>query len=113
MPRKFQFVVYKITFPNGKIYVGKDIGTDGHTIRYFGSWNFSRVEDDFTKEELQDFTVRREILFEGSDAVEVGKKEMALIVELGANHPERGYNTRPRFKQLPDSENCPASTDKY
>lgn len=56
------------------------------------------------KEELQDFTLRREILFEGSDTVEVGKKEMALIVELGANNPDRGYNTRPKFKPLHDSE---------
>ena len=113
MPRKFLFVVYKITFPNGKIYIGKDIGKDGHTIGYFGSWDSSRVENDFTKEELQDFTLRREILFESCDAVEVGRKEMTLIVELQANHPARGYNTRPKFKQLPDSKNCPASTDKY
>ncbi|UWQ03048.1 hypothetical protein K3X44_06955 [Aliiroseovarius crassostreae] len=98
MTRKFAYVVYKITFPNGKIYIGKDIGKDGHTIRYFGSWNFKRVEADFTKEELKDFTIRREILFEGNDKVEVGQKEMALIVEQGANDPERGYNTVPKFK---------------
>ncbi|MBL4751332.1 MAG: hypothetical protein JKX71_12255 [Amylibacter sp.] len=98
MTRKFQFVVYKITFPNGKIYVGKDIGKDGHTIRYFGSWNYALVEDDFTKEDLQDFTIRREILFEADDKVAVGQKEMALIVELGANDPERGYNRTPKFR---------------
>ncbi|MEP3676779.1 hypothetical protein [Sulfitobacter sp.] len=98
MTRKFAYVVYKITFPNGKIYIGKDIGRDGHTIRYFGSWNHTRVEADFTKEELQDFTIRREILFEGTDKVEVGLREMALIVEQGANDPERGYNTVPKFR---------------
>ncbi|QEE36466.1 GIY-YIG nuclease family protein [Octadecabacter sp. SW4] len=98
MARKFSYVVYKITFPNGKIYIGKDIGKDGHTIRYFGSWNFARVEADFTKDELRDFTIRREILFEGPDKVEVGRREMALIVEHGANDPERGYNTVPKFR---------------
>jgi hypothetical protein len=98
MARKFSYVVYKITFPNGKIYIGKDIGKDGHTIRYFGSWNFARVEADFTKDELRDFTIRREILFEGSDKLEVGRREMALIIEHGANNPERGYNTVPKFR---------------
>lgn len=98
MTRKFHFVVYKITFPNGKIYIGKDIGKDGHTIRYFGSWDYSRVELDFTKEDLRDFTIRREILFEGDDKQEVGRKEMALIVELGSNDPERGYNRTPKFR---------------
>jgi len=96
--RKFQHVVYKITFPNGKIYIGKDIGKGGHSIRYFGSWNYSRVEVDFTKEELRDFTIRREIIFEGDDKKEVGHKEMALIVELGSNDPERGYNRTPKFR---------------
>lgn len=98
MTRKFAYVVYKITFPNGKIYIGKDIGKHGHTIRYFGSWNYTRVEADFSKAELTDFTIRREILFEGTDKVEVGLKEMALIVEHGANDPERGYNTLPKFR---------------
>ena len=98
MTRKFAFVVYKITFPNGKIYIGKDIGKDGHTIRYFGSWNYARVEADFTKYELRDFTIRREILFEGNDKIEVGQREMALIVEQGSNDPERGYNVTPKFR---------------
>lgn len=96
--RKFQFVVYKITFPNGKIYIGKDIGHNGHTIRYFGSWDAERVEADFTKEELRDFTLRREIIFEGNDKAEVGRREMQLIVELGANDPDRGYNRVPKFR---------------
>lgn len=100
MSRNFAYVVYKITFPNGKIYVGKDIGRHGHTIRYFGSWNFSRVEADFTKEELLDFTIRREILFESDDKLEVGQKEMELIVALGANDPKRGYNAVPKFRPV-------------
>lgn len=96
--RKFRFVVYKVTFPNGKIYVGKDIGHNGHTIRYFGSWDADRVGADFTKEDLCDFTLRREILFESSDKVEVGRREMALIVELESNNPAKGYNRVPKFR---------------
>lgn len=96
--KTFSYVVYKITFPNGKIYVGKDIGTDGHTIRYFGSWDYRTVEADFTKEELSDFTIRREILFECDDKQEVGRREMQLIVELEANNPACGYNKVPKYR---------------
>ena len=98
--RKFSYVVYKITFPNGKIYIGKDVGGNGHTIRYFGSWNYSKVEADFTKKELMDFTIRREILFESDDKIEVGQREMELIVAHGANDPKRGYNAVPKFRGM-------------
>ncbi|MDQ7069672.1 MAG: hypothetical protein Q9M48_02810 [Rhodobacterales bacterium] len=98
MTKKFAHVVYKITFPNGKIYVGKDVGTDGHSIAYFGSWNTKLVENDFSKNELKDFAIRREILFEHVDVKVVSQAEIVLIVELGANNPEIGYNRRPKFK---------------
>ena len=90
MSTHFQYVVYKITFPNGKIYVGKDIGFGGHSIRYFGTWNRALVESDFSKAELEDFTLRKEILFESNDKLKVGRKEMALIVQFGANDPLKG-----------------------
>jgi len=96
--KKFLCVVYKITFPNGKIYIGKDVGYDGHTIRYFGTWNYRAVEADFTKEELTDFTIRREILFESDNRKEVGQREMELIVEQQANNPSIGYNRTPKFR---------------
>lgn len=94
----FKYVVYKLTFPNGKIYVGKDIGAGGHSLRYFGSWNRELVERDFSKEELKDFTLRKEILFESDDKQEVGQREMELIVALGANDPKKGYNRAPKFR---------------
>lgn len=59
--REGKKVIYKITYPNGKIYIGKDL-TD--TITYFGSVNSKLVEKDFTREERRDFTVRKEILME-------------------------------------------------
>ncbi|CTQ54758.1 hypothetical protein LP7551_03293 [Roseibium album] len=39
---KLGYVVYKLTFPNGKIYIGKDIGGEGHSLRYVNSPEFSR-----------------------------------------------------------------------
>jgi hypothetical protein len=78
----FAYVVYKLTFPNGKIYVGKDIGLNGHSVRYFGSWSNCLVEADFTKEELSDFIVRKQILFESKDKAEVNRKEVEFIRAL-------------------------------
>lgn len=65
---RFAYVVYKLTFPNGKIYIGKDESANGHSVRYFGSWSNDLVWADFTKNELRDFTLRKEILFESLDA---------------------------------------------
>lgn len=45
-------VIYKITYPNGKIYIGKDLT---NTLTYFGSVNSSIVSKDFTDQEKQDF----------------------------------------------------------
>jgi len=91
MPR-LPYVVYKITFPNGKIYVGKDIGGDGHSLRYFGSWNNAIVEADLSEEQLRDFTVRKEILFESLDKGLVTERESHFIRELQSNEPDIGYN---------------------
>ncbi len=65
-------VIYKITYPNGKIYIGKDL-TD--SINYFGSADNKLIEKDFTKEERRDFTIRKEILFESQDENEVNSRE--------------------------------------
>src|SRR5450755_2939247 len=61
-PRK---VIYKISYPNGKIYIGKDL-TD--SINYFGSADSRLIAEDFTREQRNDFTVRREILWESECA---------------------------------------------
>ena len=52
-------VIYKITYPNGRIYIGNDL-TD--TIDYFGSPDSSLIAKDFSREERRNFTVRKEIL---------------------------------------------------
>ena len=95
---KLQYVIYKITFPNGKIYVGKDIGEPGHSLRYFGSWNNEAVESDFPLEALKDFTVRKEILFESDDKALVSQREWEFIRLLRSNDPEIGYNRSHRTR---------------
>ena len=88
-------VVYKITYPNGKIYVGKDL-TD--SINYFGSASSDLIARDFTREERRDFTIRKETLWESEDATdgEVSAKEVEFIRALQSNDPEIGYNQWPK-----------------
>jgi diphthamide synthase subunit DPH2 len=85
-------VIYKITYPNGKIYVGKD--STGDNLRYFGSPNREYLEKDFTPEQQMDITVRKEILFsaEQISESELLKKEAEFIVQYGANNPAKGYS---------------------
>lgn len=97
---KLDYVIYKITFPNGKIYIGKDIGGDGHSMSYFGSWNNETVDGDFTKDQLMNFSIHKEILFESKDKNEVSAMEGKLIIQYKSNNPDIGYNQthRPRNK---------------
>jgi hypothetical protein len=89
-------VIYKITYPNGKIYVGQD-RTD--SINYFGSANSRIIESDFTREQRRDFAIRREILWESETASdsEVSIKEAEFIMSFKANDPAVGYNLWPKF----------------
>jgi hypothetical protein len=91
-------VIYRITYPNGKIYVGQD-RTD--SINYFGSASDELIAADFTRQERRDFNVRKEILWESATATnsEVSRKEAELIVELRSNDPSIGYNRWPKFRR--------------
>jgi hypothetical protein len=88
-------IVYVITYPNGKLYVGKDMTND---INYFGSANGALIAHDFTDEERQDFCIRRTILWSSEDASlqEVNRVEAEYIRRLRANGPEIGYNRWPK-----------------
>jgi hypothetical protein len=92
-------VIYKITYPNGKIYVGKDLTG---TLNYFGSADSKLIERDFIAEQMRDFTVRKQILWESETAgdKEVNLKEVELIKELQSNNPSIGYNQWPKFKAV-------------
>ena len=90
-------VIYKITYPNGKVYVGQD-RTD--SINYFGSADSGLIANDFTRE-TRTFTITREILWESETATlaELTQKETEFILALRSNDPSVGYNRWPKLKR--------------
>ena len=72
-------VIYKIIYPNGKIYIGKDLT---NTLTYFGSVNSAIVELDFTEEQKKDFSIRKVIIFESESEEEINKIEAKLIQSM-------------------------------
>lgn len=104
-------VIYKITYPNEKIYVGQDV-TD--SINYFGSADSKLIVQDFTREQRKDFTIRKEILWESETATdkEVNQKEIEFINQLKSNDPTIGYNQRPKFKGTETKEASEADKKK-
>ncbi len=89
--------VYRITYPNGKIYIGKDLTG---SINYFGSACRIEIAKDFTKDQRLDFTIRKEILWESESAsdAEVSQMEVEYIIKLRSNDPSLGYNRWPKFR---------------
>lgn len=92
-------IIYKITYPNGKIHVGKDL-TD--SINYFGSPRSARIAEDFTREQRLTFTITREILWssEMANAREITLKEIEFIRMLRSNDPQIGYNRWPKPRAI-------------
>ena len=92
-------VIYRITYPNGKIYIGQDVT---NSINYFGSASSKLIATDFTREERMSFTIVRDILWESESAskLEVDEMERRVILEYRSNDPAIGYNRRPRFRGL-------------
>ena len=90
-------VIYKIIYPNGKIYLGQD-RTD--SINYFGSPDNALIAKDFNREQRRRFAVTREILWESETSTqgEVTQKEIEFIISLKSNDPAVGYNQWPKFK---------------
>lgn len=86
--------VYKITYPTGKIYIGKDsIGS----ARYFGSPDMDVINADFAKlsaDQRRDYTIRKQILWESETATEaeLSVKEVEMIRNYRSNDPDIGYN---------------------
>jgi hypothetical protein len=94
--------VYRVTYPNGKIYVGKDLTG---TLTYFGSPDSRLIAADFTADQRRNFTVRKEILWESEAAsdAEVSRREVEFIRALCSNDPAVGYNRWPRPRDVPES----------
>jgi hypothetical protein len=91
--------IYKITYPTGKIYIGKDsIGSH----RYMGSPNMDLVNADFANlpvEARHSYSVHKEILWESETATEaeLAAKEVEFIQKYRSNDPAIGYNRWPRL----------------
>jgi hypothetical protein len=92
-------IVYKITYPNGKIYIGKDVT---NSINYFGSACSDLIALDFTSEQRQSFTITREVLWQSDTATdaEVSRKEIEFILMLRANDRSIGYNRWPKLTAM-------------
>ena len=90
-------IIYKITYPNGKIYVGKDLVDE---INYFGSANHAIIAADFTREQRMSFSITREVLWESETATdkEVNAIEVDFIRKLRSNDASIGYNRWPKLK---------------
>jgi hypothetical protein len=93
-------VIYKITYPTGKIYIGKDsVGS----ARYMGSPNPLLINADFErlpKEVRRSYSLHKEILWQSDTASEpeLAAKEVEFIRQHKANDPRIGYNRWPNFR---------------
>ena|SRR5688572_27635178 len=83
--------IYKITYPNGKIYIGQDRTCD---INYFGSADSATIAADFRGTKSRDFRIRKQILrtLRNVTISEVNRVERSFIAKHQSNDPRIGYN---------------------
>jgi hypothetical protein len=91
--------IYKISYPNGKIYIGQDRTAD---INYFGSADSATIRADFRGRSWRDLTIRKEVLCVMRDCTiqEVNVKERAYIRRFKSNDPSVGYNRCPGQRRV-------------
>ena len=93
--------IYMITYPTGKIYIGKDsVGS----CRYFGSPDMDIINEDFNtlpEDVRKDYTIRKQILWESEDCLEseLSQKEVEFIRQYQSNNPVIGYNRWPKLNE--------------
>ena len=83
--------IYKITYPNGKIYIGQDRTND---VNYFGSADSLTIANDFTASKRDDFTVRKQILMRRYrvSVPQLNELEKQAIKKHRSNVSAIGYN---------------------
>jgi hypothetical protein len=69
------------------------------SINYFGSADSKFIAKGFSEVERNDFTIRKQIIFESDDIKEVNAIESKLILEYRSNNPDIGYNQWPKFRE--------------
>ena len=97
MKKNRKKIVYLITYPNGKIYIGKDLV---YYINYFGCANGDIIEADFSWEEQQEFSIHKRILWSSDSASDqvVNSVEVEYIRKYQSNNPSVGYNRWPKYR---------------
>ncbi len=92
--------IYRITYPNGKIYVGSDVTDDA---LYFGSpGGRAQICADLTVEQRRLLVLTKEILWEGvATRSELVTMEHQYIRALRSNDPTIGYNRTGRVRTPP------------
>jgi len=91
--------IYMITYPTGKIYVGKDVYG---SYQYYGSPNSDKLYEEFQKlpeNVRKDYYIRKTILWESKTASEeeLSERERYYIEKYNSNDPKVGYNRWPTF----------------
>ena len=83
--------IYKITYPNGKIYIGQDRTDD---VNYFGSADSFTIAQDFNAKQRDDFIVHKQILkrLHNVTVQQINTAERKFIAQYESNNPDIGYN---------------------
>lgn len=92
-------IIYKITYPNGKIYIGQDRTRD---INYFGSADSFTIAEDFPTWVWDGIAVTKEVLAHMADISikELNALESKYIAEYKSNDPSIGYNRTGRKRRI-------------
>ena len=109
MPPRKQ--IYKITYPNGKIWVGMDL--IGMLLNVGSPSARERIAADLDAHRL-DLMLRKEILWESETATdyEVRAMEAKLIRETGANNPRSAITSGRDGRALRGLEGQPSGVSK-
>ncbi|MDR2834530.1 MAG: hypothetical protein LBV67_12555 [Streptococcaceae bacterium] len=98
MEEHSNWYVYKITYPNGKIYVGMDHSQLACPWGYVGSSYNKQLIDDCNEWRLsnKEWNLNQEILFESKTCTlkELRRIEHEKIIEYNSTNPLIGYNQR-------------------
>lgn len=84
-------IIYKITYPNGKIYIGQDRTAD---INYFGSADSFSIAQDFPMWLWDELTITKTVLAYEVDITirDLNALENRYIAEYKSNDKSIGYN---------------------
>lgn len=83
--------VFRVTFPNGKIFIGYDmIGQ----ICYFGGFDSARIQEELKPFKYSKVSLQKELLWESETATEdeVLKTNERYVSIFRSNDPDIGYN---------------------